>query len=91
MENRPVAGLADNADLAPMQFHNRLGNGQPHSSTLDYHALLASPIELLENHLLFQLIDARSVVRNARNDFRIVTLNGDMNGSVWWGVLRGVV
>ena|SRR5215468_8492928 len=48
MENRSVAGLADNADLAPMQFDNRLGNGQPHSSTLYHHALLASAIELLK-------------------------------------------
>ena len=91
MENRSVAGLADNADLAPMQFDNRLGNGQPHSSTLYHHALLASAIELLENHLLFQLIDAGSVVGNACDDFRTVTLNSDMNGTVWWGVLRGVV
>src|SRR5215470_13018294 len=91
MQNRPVAGLADNADLAPMQFDNRLGNGQSHSCALYHHALLASAIELLENHLLFELIDAGSVVGNARDDLRTVMLNSDMNGTVWWGVLRGVV
>src|SRR5215813_4172840 len=91
MENRTPASLADNADLAPMQLDDRLGNGQPHSSTLDHHALLASAIELLENHLLFQLIDAGSVVGNARDDFRTPLLSSDMNGTVWWRVLRGVV
>src|SRR5947209_7487641 len=61
------------------------------SCALDDHALVAATIEFLKNHLLFHVINSRTVIRDACDHFRTSQFGSDVNRSVWRGVLICVV
>src|SRR6266567_3531278 len=74
-----------------MQFDDRFGDCEPHSRTLDHHALVPAAIELLENHLLLHFVDPRTVIRHTYDHFGISQFGSDMNRSLGWRVLSCVI
>src|SRR2546427_11841763 len=74
-----------------MQFDDCFGDCQAHSCALDDHALVAATIEFLKNHLLFHVIDSRTVIRDACDHFRTSQFGSDVNRSPWWRILACIV
>jgi len=86
-----VARLAYNADFATVQFDNCLGNWQPHTGTLNDHALLSAAVELFKDHLLFHIVNSRPMIGDAGNNFVILQFGGDVDGSVWRRIFSSIV
>ena len=74
-----------------MQFDDCLGDCQAHSCALDDHALVAVTIEFLKNHLLFHVINSRTMIRDACDHFRTSQFGSDVNWSLWWRILACIV
>src|SRR5205807_6947660 len=74
-----------------MQFDDCFGDCQAHSCALDDHALVAATIEFLKNHLLFHVINSRTVIRDACDHFRTSQFGSDVNWSLWWRILACIV
>src|SRR5580700_10618972 len=82
MEHRASTQLTDDADLASVQFDDRFRNRKSHTRAGHQHALISAAIKLLENHFLFHLVDARTLIRYTRDHFRSLRLDSDVNRSL---------
>ena len=69
-----------------MQFDDRFGDCQAHSCALDHHALVAATIEFLKNHLLFHVVNSRTVIRDACDHFRTSQFDSNVNWSLCWRI-----
>ena len=74
-----------------MVLHDGLSDCQSHSCALDHHSLVPSSIELLKDHLLFDLVDAGTVIRNADYLLCTLQLDCDVNRSVRGRVFAGII
>src|SRR2546426_8605638 len=70
-----------------MQFDDCFGDCQAHSCSLDDHALVAATIEFLKNHLLFHVINSRTVIRDACDHFRTSRFGSEVSGGEYLSAL----
>ena len=72
--------LAGNSNGSLVSRHNRLGDRQPHSGTAHEITLIFPTIELVENHALFEIVDARAAVSHTRRHIIACAFCGDNDG-----------
>src|SRR5271157_3413856 len=77
---RAAAELTGYADGAVVSFDDCLGDGKSHARALDAVALIAAAIELVKDERLLEVVDARSVIRDAGDDPSSLLLGGYRNG-----------
>src|SRR5580698_735209 len=67
-KDRAVAKLAGDADTSLVGRDDGLGDRQSHSSAAHEVALIFAAVKLVENHGLFEVVDARAAIGNAGGD-----------------------
>ena len=74
-----------------MQLYYGLGDRQAHSRPLDGHSLIASAVELFENHGLLEVVDAWTVIGYAGDELPSAHIGRYMDGRTGRRVFTGVV
>ena len=82
-KNRAVAKLAGDADTSLVSCDDGLGDRQAHAGAAHEIALIFAAIKFIENHGLFEVVDAGTAVGDAGGDGVAGLFSGDGDGLIF--------